>query len=98
MDAEKLKVIGDRAQELSKLKKHPSWPVLREIFEGKKNQWFGSLARSLMAGQLVDQREIDRKAGFFAGAEWILDNPDMAEASLNRALKKAQTLEELSEA
>ena len=94
MDAEKLKVVGYRAQELGKLKDHASWPVLRQVVDAKLDRVQQSLLKRLMAGTSADQREIDRLIGFRAGALWVLDNPDKAEDSLNAALRKATILEE----
>lgn len=94
----KVQEVAERAQGLSDLKKHPSWPVLRGIFDKRKKLFFERLAHQLMQGGItstpIDQREIDYQRGFWAGAQWILNNPEMAERSLETALRKASQLKE----
>ena len=89
-----IKELGDKAQDLSKLKDHPSWEVLRSEFEAKRLKYMDRLAARLMRGGLnanpLDQREIDYQRGFFDGAQWILDNPEFAESSLENALKRME--------
>jgi hypothetical protein len=89
LSADKLAEIKVRAARLSELKSHPSWAELRALLEERKARRFGLLQRQLIDGIAVDQRYLDRLAGFFKGAEWILDNPDMAEQSLERAVERA---------
>lgn len=99
MDAERLKVLGARAQELGKLKEHESWSALRTEFDRKKDKHTRRLVKLVMARETaaITQREIDYVSGFWAGAEWILDNPDCAEDALVAALKKASNLEEVKQ-
>lgn len=91
--------IAEQAQTLSELKKHPSWRLLRQIFERKQTKYFDALASRLMRGGIdsppLDQRELDYQRGFWAGARWILDNPEQAERSLELALKRVQLYEEM---
>lgn len=92
LSADKLADLRTRAARLSELKSHPSWAELRSLLEERKARRFDQVTRQLVAGEPVDQRYIDRMAGFFKGAEWILDNPDMAEQSLERAIDKARLM------
>ena len=96
-DPEKLARITERAARLGQLKEHPSWAELRALFEERRAKHYESLTRQLLAGAEIDQRHVDRTAGFFKGAEWILNNPDQAEDSLQRALEKAERLQALTE-
>jgi hypothetical protein len=89
LSADQLAGLKVRAARLSELKSHPSWAELRALLEERKARRFGQVQRQLIDGLAVDQRYLDRLAGFFKGAEWILDNPDMAEQSLERAVEKA---------
>lgn len=95
----KVQEIAERAQALGELKKHPSWRVLRDVFDKRRHQYFESLARQLMRGSIdapvVPQRELDYQRGFWAGAKWILDNPEMAETSLEHALRRAELYKEM---
>ena len=88
-DADTVAKKRDRAARLGELREHPSWAELRAVLEERKAVYFRSLQRQLVSGSAVDQRYIDRVAGFFKGAEWILDNPDLAEKSLQNAIKRA---------
>lgn len=97
LDPDRLAAIADRAQRLSQLKQHESWQELRVLFEERRQKHFENLTSRLLAGAEVDQRHVDRLAGFFRGAQWILDNPDLAEASLEAALKKAERLQTIKE-
>ena len=87
-DADTVAKKRDRAARLGELREHPSWAELRAVLEERKAVHFRSLQRQLMAGY-HDQRYVDRMSGFFKGAEWILDNPDLAEKSLQNAIKRA---------
>jgi hypothetical protein len=94
MDSERLKEIGYRAAELAKLKDHEAWTVLRQVLETKKERWQRGLTKRLIAGEIVDQRDLDYQRGFWAGAFYVLDNPEKAEDSLKAALRKATSMEE----
>lgn len=92
IEADKIRVLGDRARELSKLQEHPSWPILKTELERVRDLYVGRLARTFATGGIsalpLNQREIDYQRGFFRGAKWILDNPDMAESTLMKALER----------
>lgn len=92
IDAEVLARKKLRAARLAELRDHPSWAELQVVLNERRDRVFESMRRQLMAGEPADQRYIDRVAGFFVGAQWILDNPDMAENALERAVHKAALL------
>jgi len=71
------------------LKEHEGWKRLRQHAEGDRERFFAKLAKRLMAGEKVPQDEIDFHRGFYLGVEWILGHPEEAEASLERAARKA---------
>lgn len=96
MDADRLKQIGDRAQELGKLKKHPSWKVLREVCESKRDRLSQLVAKDIVSGEPIDQRKLDYLRGWAAATEHLLAVPENAESALETALKKARQLEELT--
>lgn len=87
-----IKEKGDLARELGKLKEHPSWEFLRVEVSRKRSEYLAGLLRKLMREGVnadpIDQREIDYQRGFWAGAKWVTDNPDLAESALAAALKK----------
>lgn len=96
-DPDKVAALQERATRLGQLKTHPSWAELRALFEERRRKHYDNLARQLVAGAEIDQRYVDRMAGFFKGAQWLLDNPELAESSLKAALKKAELFEALHE-
>lgn len=96
-DPEKVAQLQERATRLGELRAHPSWAELCEVVAEKKAARFEQLRKNLLSGEPVDQRYIDRLAGFFMGAEFVLERPDLAEASLATALKKAELFEALNE-
>lgn len=88
----KIRDLGTRAQALGKLKDHPSWAVLEDTFEKTRAAYLDSLSRKLIAGGIdaapLDQRQLDYKRGFWAGAKAVLDNPDDVQEALEAALRK----------
>jgi hypothetical protein len=85
----KVQKIVERAHRFSGLKENPAWAELYEEVKRKKKNYMEGFARRLMAGELVDQREIDYHRGFYQGAVWILAHPEEAEAALERAARNA---------
>ena len=89
---DRIRKLGDQARELTKLKEQPGWATLREILEERRQAVSRSLGHGLVTGGIdaapVDQRKIDYQRGFFAGAQWILDNPEHAEKILAAALEE----------
>lgn len=71
------------------LREHAGWRRLLELVQGDKSRFLGNIARRLMSGQEVSQREIDFHRGFYAGAQWIIERPEEAEANLEKAARWA---------
>jgi len=71
------------------LKEHEAWQRLRQHAEADRERFFAKLAGRLMKGESIPQGEIDFNRGFYQGVEWILGHPEEAEASLERAARKA---------
>lgn len=94
LPSDEVRVKGDLARELSKLRDHPSWETLRSEYEKVRREEEERLLRKLTASGInaapIDQREIDYRRGFWAGAQWLLDNPDLADAALAAALKRTR--------
>jgi hypothetical protein len=81
---------------LTDLTKQPGWDELKKIFAAQKERHQRELLRQMLSTEPLDQRRIDRLAGFWLGCEFILKNPEMAEASLKAAIRQAKLLEEAS--
>ena len=71
------------------LKEHDGWKRLAELVRVDRERFLTKLAKRLMAGEEVSQREIDFHRGFYQGAEWVVGHPENAEASLERAARAA---------
>lgn len=78
---------GDVARELGKLKDHEAWPVLRQRFEELQQADVQQLARKIIVSGTVDPAAVQARHGFWKGAEWVLNNPDLAEIALKQALR-----------
>lgn len=89
---DKIKVLGDRALGLGSIREHRGWKALREEFERKKERHVKTFTSNCITGaDPVNQREVDMMRGFWAGCQWLLDNPEQAEETLDRALRKLRS-------
>lgn len=77
------------------LKEHAGWRRLAERIRADRDRFLASLSLRLMNGEVVSQREIDYKRGFYAGAEYVIETPAEAEASLEAAAREAWALTRL---
>ena len=93
-DPDRDMALINRAAVLAELKQQPAWAELARIVEERKRVHFDSLTRRLIAGQPVDQREVDRMAGYFKGQEDLIARPDLAANQAKSALKRAELFEE----
>ena len=92
----KVRLLKERAERMGGLKEAAGWQELRAELERRCQRDTKRLVtRYLRSGELVNQREIDYVRGFWAGAEWILDNPEMAEATFDRAMRRALAMTEV---
>lgn len=80
-------ILGDYARDLGKLKDEPSWEILRERFEAMKKADVESLARKILTGTTPDAEHLAERRGFWKGAQWVIDNPDLAQQAFDRAMK-----------
>lgn len=60
------------------------WRELREQYAEHVAAEEARIGRAILHGQALDQREIDRKYGFWQGVKAILDTPGQAEEALKR--------------
>lgn len=91
----KVQQIVEDVRLLGELQEHVGWRRLYERVKEDRARFMGAIARRLMAGEKVDQREIDFHRGFYYGALWILGHPEEAEKSLERAARQAYLAVEL---
>lgn len=83
--------LGDRARVLHDLVDHPGWKELQKVFHEKKERYAATVASQALRGELFDQREIDRRAGYFQALDEILKQPAKAERRFEAALKERNT-------
>lgn len=102
-DAEELaQFVADRAKESPSVRRvvedvrlfdglleHAGWQRLAQKVQGRKEAFFASLGRKLMAGGKVADQEIEFYRGWFAGAEYVIEMPAKAEESLEQAAREA---------
>lgn len=84
---ERARELKIKAGKLSTLTEHPAWATLRAEFETKRRKWFEVMVEAFIhRGEVPD---LQRNSDFWRGAEWVLNNPDLAEKSLRIALDDA---------
>jgi hypothetical protein len=83
---------------ISQLYAHPAWAVLEQEVTAARDKFFTNFAAGLaMRREPVDQREVDEKRGFWAGAIWALTvfpkkTSREYTAFVEDALKESETL------
>jgi hypothetical protein len=77
------------------LREHLGWRRLYERVKEQREGFVNWIARRLMQGEPVDQREIDFHRGYFWGALDTLERPEKAEENLEKAARKAWTMAQL---
>jgi hypothetical protein len=68
--------------------------LLKEIVASKKTRQFDYFTKQLMSGEAVDQRKLDFLRGWWAGCDYVIANPENAEATFDAAMKQAQAYDE----
>lgn len=90
----KFRVIAEDARVFGELMEQRGWQRLIQRLEGEKEEYLLDIAKRLLDGRQVDQREIDFMAGFFKGALYVLKHPEKAEESFTKAAHLAWVLDE----
>lgn len=89
---EKLAELNARAAQLGKLKEAPGWTILVEIAEREERKYFDQQLKKLKRGEEVDQQDARAHAIAFDLVRYLLAHPEKAEATLSRAIEKAERL------
>lgn len=90
-------ILRQRQVRLTELTKLEGWTELKQELERKRSKHLRLLSGQLMSGKEVNQREIDRVRGFWAGANWVFTVAEQAEASLEKAMRRALAMAESDE-
>lgn len=91
-EPDKVMSLTNRATVLAELKTLPAWEELGRVVAERKEAFYRSMTKRLIGGEEINQREIDRAAGYYEGLEDLLRAPDKAETRMKRALEKAERL------
>lgn len=96
MDSETRKILQDRAQRLSILQKHASWPEYKaEIARERERRKKSLVAQLLYADNEKRCQLIDEHKGFDQALKWSVGVVEQAETTLEEHLRKTQIAEEL---
>lgn len=87
--------IVENARLFDGLREHAGWRRLRDQVRAEQEGFLARLARRLMAGEGVDQREIDYYRGYYQGALDTVERPEKAEENLEKAARHAWALTQL---
>lgn len=90
LDSEKVRQLTDRARHLTAIKSSPSYPVLKDIIEGK----IRAEIRRFIGNPSVPAQQLDYGRGFLRGMQTVLDVIERGEKELERAIKAARLLED----
>ena len=86
----RLALLATEARELEKLTEHESWGILRARFEALRADDLTSLARQIMSDRVPSPEDLAERRGFWKGAEWVLNNPALAEKAYERANERTK--------
>lgn len=96
----RVRQIVQEAQLYDSLRENTAWQRLAQRVRDDKQRYFDGITRRLMSGKKVEHDEIVYMRGFYYGARWIIEHPEEAEKSLERAARAAwrmAMLEQLAE-
>lgn len=79
------------------LREHVGWRRLLNKVGADRDGFLIGVAKRLMAGFVVDQREIDFHRGFYEGALFVLEMPEKAEENLEAAARRAYAMTQLEQ-
>lgn len=89
LDAAEMGLVGldlgiEDDQALAALRRNENFSVLRNVVLRQRDSWFQNFARGMaQSPNLVDQREVDEKRGYFRGAMYYVNHlPRISEKRL----------------
>lgn len=86
---EKVEALRERSQHLIALRESPSYPVLREIIDGKVRREVDRFIET----PVVSQQELDYGRGFLNGIRLCLMVIEKGEQEFEKAVQQARVLE-----
>jgi len=83
---EKIRTLADRAKHLIAISEMPSYPILKEIVEGK----IATETRKFIATPEVSAQHLDYTRGLLRGMQVVLDVIERGPKEFEQAMKMAQ--------
>ena len=90
----KFRAIAEDAKVFGELQEQRGWQRLIARLDKERAEYLLDIAKRLLDGYQVDQREIDFMAGFYKGADYVLRHPQKAEESFEKAARLAWVFSE----
>lgn len=94
----KVQEIVKEAALYDSLRENDAWKRLAQRVREDRDRYLTGVAGRLMAGKDVSKEEIAYMRGFYFGAKWIIEHPEEAEKSLERAARAAWRMVKLEQA
>lgn len=85
----RIRDIVKEARLYDSLRENEAWKRLAQRVRDDRSRYLQGLAGRLMSGSEVSPEEIAYMRGFYYGARWIIEHPEEAEKSLERAARAA---------
>lgn len=89
--SDKVARLADRAKHLTALHESPSYPIFKEIVEGK----IRAETKRFIGTPVVSQQELDYGRGLLNGLQSALVIIERGETEFRKAMRQAQALEAL---
>jgi hypothetical protein len=83
---EKIRALADRAKHLTAISETPSYPVLKEIIEGRIN----AETRKFIGVPEVSPQHLDYTRGLLRGMQLVLDVIERGPKEFDQAMRMAQ--------
>jgi hypothetical protein len=94
----RVREIVREARLYDSLRENEAWQRLAQRVREARDRYLTDVARRLMSGREVSKEEIAYMRGFYYGARWIIEHPEEAEKSLERAARAAWRMAALEQA
>lgn len=91
--ADEVEAARERAARLAPLKESLAWKELRVVVAERQERHQKMLMRHLLSGKPVDQRYIDRMAGYLDGMNDLLNDPEKSDNDFVSALSRYEKAE-----
>lgn len=84
-----MRALVHEVQTIGELTDSPGWKLLLGKIRQKKDSFLLDIAKAMMRGDVVDQRQIDFERGYYQGALETVERPEKAWENLEGAARRA---------